>query len=264
VAKIQKIRVKTASFDELLDQACVSQEYSPHLWVDKASGVVDGVQLGLKIRVRTPEGILPTDGFFFTVAPTLKVQTEGGIVHGTHTHKMWMENGNWVPLSEMKIGDRIRSEHGLCAVTGIEDGGEIPVGDVCVPGLHAYYNENGLVSHNSLTANAIAINMATMGYKVLLVPLEMSKKEMTSRTLSNITKFNVSDIILQRLATNERDLVFKRYKRWAKKVKDAGGRYTIFKPQEDMTIEDHRLHLVAEGYGRRRYVESAGWCGPIC
>lgn len=90
----------------------------------------------------------------------------------------------------------------------------------------------------SLTANAIAINMATMGYKVLLVPLEMSKKEMTSRTLSNITKFNVSDIILQRLATNERDLVFKRYKRWAKKVKDAGGRYTIFKPQEDMTIEE--------------------------
>jgi len=90
----------------------------------------------------------------------------------------------------------------------------------------------------SLTANAMAINMAAMGYKVLLVPLEMSKKEMTGRTLANVTKTNLTKILLQRLATGEKDLVYKRYRRWAKKVKEAGGRYTIFKPQEDMTIEE--------------------------
>lgn len=90
----------------------------------------------------------------------------------------------------------------------------------------------------STLANAVAINMAAMGYKVLLVPLEMSKKEMTGRTLANVTKTNLTKILLQRLATGEKDLVYKRYRRWAKKVKEAGGRYTIFKPQEDMTIEE--------------------------
>lgn len=90
----------------------------------------------------------------------------------------------------------------------------------------------------STLANAMAIKMATMGYKVLLVPLEMSKKEMTGRTMANVTKTNLTKILLQRLATGEKELVYKRYRRWAKKVKDKGGRYTIFKPQEDMTIEE--------------------------
>jgi len=90
----------------------------------------------------------------------------------------------------------------------------------------------------STVANAMAISMANMGYKVLLVPLEMSKKEMTARTMANVTKTNLTKILLQRLATGERDLVYKRYRRWVKRVKEKGGRYTIFKPQEDMTIEE--------------------------
>lgn len=90
----------------------------------------------------------------------------------------------------------------------------------------------------SLFANAIAIKMASMGYKVLLVPLEMSKREMAGRTLANVSKMNLSKILLNRLATGEKELAYKRYARWKKRVKEAGGRYTIFKPQEDMTMED--------------------------
>lgn len=90
----------------------------------------------------------------------------------------------------------------------------------------------------STVANAMAINMANMGYKVLLVPLEMSKKEMTARTMANVTKTNLTKILLQRLATGEKELVYKRYRSWVRRVKAKGGRYTIFKPQEDMTIEE--------------------------
>ncbi len=90
----------------------------------------------------------------------------------------------------------------------------------------------------SATANAMAINMANMGYKVLLVPLEMSKKEMTARTMANVTKTNLTKILLQRLATGERDLVYEKYRKWVTRVKRKGGRYTIFKPKEDMTIEE--------------------------
>lgn len=90
----------------------------------------------------------------------------------------------------------------------------------------------------SLCANTMAKNMATMGYKVLVVPLEMSKREMTCRLMANVTSTDLTKIMLQRLATGEKELVRKRMRKWMKKVKFKGGRYTIFKPSEDMTIEE--------------------------
>jgi replicative DNA helicase len=123
--------------------------------------------------------------------------------------------------------------------------------DVIPTGLKAFDTVSGGFARGSLVtigansgggkstlANAMGIKMATRGYKVLMVPLEMSKLEMTARTMANVTKTNLTKILLQRLATGERELVYKRQRRWEKKVKEAGGRYTIFKPQEDMTIEE--------------------------
>ena len=90
----------------------------------------------------------------------------------------------------------------------------------------------------SVMASQLAVNMASKGYKVLLVPLEMSKREMTCRIIANVTKTDLTKIIRQQLATGEKELVRKRFKRWLRKVKTKGGRYTVFKPQEDMTIEE--------------------------
>jgi replicative DNA helicase len=123
--------------------------------------------------------------------------------------------------------------------------------DVVPTGIKAFDTVSGGFARGSLVtigansgggkstlANAMGIKMATRGYKVLMVPLEMSKEEMTARTMANTTKTNLTKILLQRLATGERELVYKRQRRWERKVKEAGGRYTIFKPQEDMTIEE--------------------------
>jgi replicative DNA helicase len=90
----------------------------------------------------------------------------------------------------------------------------------------------------SLVAGAVATNMAELGYKVTLVPLEMSKREMNARIIAKVTRTNLTKLLLQKLATGERDLVRKRYLKWAKKVKAKRGRLTIFKPKEDMTIEE--------------------------
>ncbi|WP_438452509.1 DnaB-like helicase C-terminal domain-containing protein, partial [Listeria monocytogenes] len=46
----------------------------------------------------------------------------------------------------------------------------------------------------SLFANDIAIKMASAGYKVLVVPLEMSAKETTVRVMANVGAFDVTDI----------------------------------------------------------------------
>jgi hypothetical protein len=90
----------------------------------------------------------------------------------------------------------------------------------------------------STVASALAVNMAAMGYKVLIVPLEMSKREMTARIMANVTNTDLTKILQQRLAEGERELVYKRYRNWVKKVKAKGGRYTIFRPDEDMDIEE--------------------------
>jgi len=90
----------------------------------------------------------------------------------------------------------------------------------------------------SATASQLAINQTSMGYKVLLVPLEMSKWEMTARIMANVTKTNLTNILTQRLSTNDRDIVYKKMRKWRKNCKAKGGRYTIFKPPTDMTIEE--------------------------
>ena len=90
----------------------------------------------------------------------------------------------------------------------------------------------------SATASQMAINMASMGYKVLLVPLEMSKWEMTARIMANVTKTPLTNILTGRLATSEKDEVRHKMRKWRKKVKAKGGRYTIYKPETDMTIEE--------------------------
>jgi replicative DNA helicase len=90
----------------------------------------------------------------------------------------------------------------------------------------------------STTSMAIGMKMARAGYKVLMVPLEMTKDEMLMRAMANTSKMNLTKIIRGTLSDAERELVFKRHRRWEKKVHEAGGRFTIFEPEEDMTIEE--------------------------
>jgi replicative DNA helicase len=90
----------------------------------------------------------------------------------------------------------------------------------------------------SAMAAQIAINQAEMGYKVLVVPLEMSKREMTARIMANVTGYDVTDILTQRLSTDDRDRCYRKFRKWLKRVRLKGGRLTIFKPEEDMTAEE--------------------------
>jgi replicative DNA helicase len=90
----------------------------------------------------------------------------------------------------------------------------------------------------SLVTMAMGMKMARMGFKVLHVPLEMSKREMTSRMMANTSGFNLTKIMTQRLEDAEKEVVFKRHRNWERKVKQAGGRFTVFRPEEDMDFEE--------------------------
>jgi replicative DNA helicase len=90
----------------------------------------------------------------------------------------------------------------------------------------------------STMASQLCINMVNSGYKVVIVPLEMSKVEMTSRIIANLAELDVTRILQRRLATGEKEKAYEKYSRWVKRVKARGGRLTVFKPQEDMDIEE--------------------------
>lgn len=90
----------------------------------------------------------------------------------------------------------------------------------------------------SLLAGDLAIKVASKGYKVVIVPLEMSKAEMTARIIANVTDTELSKIIQNKLTDSEKSLVYKRYMRWVRSCAKIGGRLTIFKPNEDLDISE--------------------------
>lgn len=90
----------------------------------------------------------------------------------------------------------------------------------------------------SILANQLAGNQALGGYSTTFTPLEMSTPEMLSRTMSSVSGIDSIDIVLHRLASGERDLVWKRTKRFNRRIEAAGGKMTIFKPRRDMAIEE--------------------------
>ena len=90
----------------------------------------------------------------------------------------------------------------------------------------------------SILGNQLAVNQAQIGYRTNIVPLEMSTPEMLSRTMSSVTGMDSIDIVLHRLATGERDLVWKRMRRFNRRIEASGGQYTVFKPRSDMSMEE--------------------------
>ncbi len=79
---------------------------------------------------------------------------------------------------------------------------------------------------------------AQTGYKVLLVPLEMTEEEQLIRLLANITKIDSMKFSLKELATAEKELAEKRFARFERQVVKNGGRFSIFRPKFDMSIEE--------------------------
>ena len=90
----------------------------------------------------------------------------------------------------------------------------------------------------SLLACQLAMNIAQQGYKVVIVPLEMTKDEMMSRIGANLNKVDVTRILTGKLTDVERDAGYAKFQRWMKHIAKKGGRLTIYKPDEDVSIED--------------------------
>lgn len=197
-----------------------------------------GISIPCGFVVRTRFGPRKTDGFFIASSDTIEILLEDGkVIECTPGHKLHTAE-DWVESDSLRIGDQVLTDGGVSRVVGLRPNPrKTLVMDVCVPGPHEYF-ANGIVSHNSILANQLNINQASLGYRTNMVPLEMSSQEMISRTMSSVSGMDSIDIVLHRLATGERDLVWKRMKRFNRRIEQAGGKYTIFKPRSDMSMEE--------------------------
>lgn len=90
----------------------------------------------------------------------------------------------------------------------------------------------------SLLANQLAVNNALYGYKSIMIPLEMGRDENLARTMAGQSGFDSLDIFLKRLATGEKDLIYKKMKRFQRLIESKGGRYSVIKPKQDVTMEE--------------------------
>ncbi len=104
-------------------------------------------------------------------------------------------------------------------------------------GLHFIAGNSG--AGKSHTAMAVGKNMATAGYKVLFIPLEMNERECSSRLLANLAKVDSLKIWSGKdFSDKERKRVEKCYNRWIKLCRKRGGDFAIYKPDSDITIEE--------------------------
>lgn len=118
-------------------------------------------------------------------------------------------------------------------------------------GFSDFDKENGGIFYGSLftigatsgggksaTASQLAINWAGMGESVCIVPLEMTRVEMVARIMANAAKIDVRKILLKKLSEEEKEKYLRSYRKMALRFKKSGGSYSIFKPPQDMTIEE--------------------------
>lgn len=223
--KIKSIKRKTVTLQELWDSS--PGEERPYL---------DGSIKDLRAEVLTPEGPRFTDFIYRGKATTNRVLTEETELGCTLTHELCTEQGEWVASSSLQPGAVLRTESGTTTVKAVEPFEECTVMDISVPGPRCYY-ANGILSHNSAIIGQLAKNQAELGYKVNVVPLEMSHIELLARYVANLTGINTTNVLLKRLAQGEKEEAFRLWRRFDRRVEKKGGRLTIFKPNEDLTIE---------------------------
>lgn len=81
-------------------------------------------------------------------------------------------------------------------------------------------------------------HQASLGYKVATLPLEMTRDEWLVRILANVSGVDSLRINRKKIAAEERDAIWRAYRRFNRKIEKNGGRYTLYSPTSDVSIEE--------------------------
>lgn len=81
-----------------------------------------------------------------------------------------------------------------------------------------------------------------------IVPLEMTATQTTDRLMGILTGLEVNKISQKRLSDGEKKLVKGAYRKYVQTLKQNNTRYTIYEPEEDISIEEVLMTLKPMGY----------------
>ena len=129
-------------------------------------------------------------------------------------------------------------------------------------GIKAYDDRNGGFFYSSLVTlgattgggkSMVSLNM-NMNMSMYaqedtaFVPLEMSRAECTARMLSRLTKIPHLKILLKKLTESEILKIKRVYKKYRHLLEEQETRCDLFKPDQDLTIEEVLMSLKPFGY----------------
>jgi len=131
----------------------------------------------------------------------------------------------------------------------------VPTGFAAWDTVNGGFPETGLVTLAGSTGGGkttLALqmmkNMAERGFDVALVSLEMTEIEVTYRLLSNVGEVPVTKLLRKAVTKGEKKRIKKGYKRFKAKLKKLKSKYSIWAPDEEITIEDALFNLKPYGY----------------
>jgi replicative DNA helicase len=95
----------------------------------------------------------------------------------------------------------------------------------------------------------VALNIALKFHEdVVYIPLEMSEEETCERIFSNLSGIPAIDIKNKKLSTKQKEKLLKTEKRFTKKLKKYGNRFTIYNPYDGLTMTDALLAVRPYGF----------------
>ena len=144
----------------------------------------------------------------------------------------------------VNFGEGYNANDVLASVFDDEEKAYVPTGIAEYDKRNGGINEGNMVviagttgGGKSLVAADIAMNMA-LYEDVAFVPLEMTHKEMVSRMLANKGDVDVHKITSKTWTEEEQDRALEGLKDFNKAVKKQGNKFSIFRPDRDLTIEE--------------------------
>ena len=132
-----------------------------------------------------------------------KLHTTGGLIlECADNHIVFDEYFNEVFVVDLKIGQKIQTQHGLDTVSycGSEEYDENMYDLTLNDKNHRFYT-NGILSHNSLILGNLAHTISANGANVAVITLELSEKKYLRRIASNVLSIPINeynDFILDR------------------------------------------------------------------
>lgn len=90
----------------------------------------------------------------------------------------------------------------------------------------------------STLISQMAKNFATSGHRCNIVPLEMTKKECLARIMANVSGIDVRKFLYLKLTEREVKKFRQKWEKFNNEVNRLGGKFRIFEPEEDLSIEE--------------------------